>query len=291
MRFAQCLQGSRNTGDTAPFRGLTVVGYANNPLENGGKKMSCANFLDIGTEGTYLSKIQITGYQNCQEFQDNDLYGFSIKILSASGGTLATYFWKDYYDTNVAGDWDGGKWYHSQTEKFIGDPGEPDYLLQPGDSVWAESPSLFPGSSGYKFLVNGSVVQLSRAIPMTAGGKKAIGNLFAVDILLSKISITGYQGCQEFQDNDLYGFSVKVLNAGGGTAATYFWKDYFDTNVPGDWDGGAWYHSQTEKFIGQSGEPDYLLKSGDGLWCEAASLFPGAAKSGYTMVFPGLDLE
>ena len=29
MRFAQCLQGSRNTGETAPFRGLTVVGYQN----------------------------------------------------------------------------------------------------------------------------------------------------------------------------------------------------------------------------------------------------------------------
>ena len=253
--------------------------------------MSCANFLDIGTEGTYLSKIQITGYQNCQEFQDNDLYGFSIKILNKNGGTEATYFWKDYYDTNVQGDWDGGKWYHDQTGKFIGEAGEPDRLLNPGDSVWTEAPSVFPGSTGYKFLVNGSVVELSRAIPMTAGGKKAIGNLFAVDIPLSKISITGYQGCQEFQDNDLYGFSVKVLNKNGGTEATYFWKDYFDTNIPGEWDGGAWYHDQAGKFIGEGGEPDYLLKSGDGLWCEAANLFPGAAKAGYTMVFPGLDLK
>ena len=62
MRFAQCLQGSRNTGDTAPFRGLTVVGYASKDADQ--VEFAGISFIQVGGSEAMTYKDFIV---NCDE--------------------------------------------------------------------------------------------------------------------------------------------------------------------------------------------------------------------------------
>ena len=126
---------------------MTGVGYSNLSLQDDGKQMTCATFRGISEDGMWLSDITVTGYQDCEEFQqEQTTFDFSAKVLSPNGSVKETYEWIDEYDD----EWLGGAWQKAgTTEKLHGKTDATDVRLVPSRGLWCQSPEVFEGSDGY----------------------------------------------------------------------------------------------------------------------------------------------
>ena len=90
MRFAQCLQGSRNTGETAPFRGLTVVGYNSTKLREG----------SLGVAPQFEGIASADGSYDLQQIKCNDAANQKVSfcVLDAVGIDGESFTWTTEYD-------------------------------------------------------------------------------------------------------------------------------------------------------------------------------------------------
>ena len=277
------------------------MGYANklgNDKTSSMKRMMCATFLQIDAkdadgnpvEGMYLSQLKFDGYQDVEYFQSEGLSGFRVVKLTATGGEEANYLWEDEYDEDSE-KWSGGRWYHLESEKYIGDDGEPDLLLGVGDALWCYLPKKRTGSDGYTFCNAGEVLIDSQEIPVntkTSSRKFGFGNMMNAATVLSKVAFNGYQNVEYFQSEGLSGFRMIKLTSTGGEDANYVWEDEYDEDSE-KWSGGVWYHLESEKYIGQDGEPDLEIQPGDALWCYAPKVRTGT--KAYTVKYPGLNAK
>ena len=183
MRFAQCLQGSRNTGDTAPFRGLTVVGYAKNDLTNG-YSLIVAPFCEVGQDtdeaATSINKF-IPVDSNGQTLGNAT---FQLQTKNAQGGLGKDYVYLlDGDDSNEGDGWFSGEDWCTPADKTfkIGES----FLFNSGvqggtltfDGQVVSRPLGLKLINGYQLLGNPrpTALPLANIIPVDADGN-TVGN-------------------------------------------------------------------------------------------------------------------
>ena len=270
MRFAQCLQGSRNTGDTAPFRGLTVVGYLNNNLRSGVQLLS-GTFVDVANGAKqFLSQVKVDGYKNHSSFQALGTDGqFCFYFLNDAGGTPDDQFYTWYHGCD-AGEWyDDGKGWYDGDGNMIGTD-VPDVELTPGDAVYFLAPNPDKDdqekpTETFTFGDAGQVLTQDQSYPLIPG-VNVVGNMMPMTQKLSEVTISGYENHASFQALGTDGqFCFYFLNDAGGTPDDQFYTWYHGCDN-GEWydDGKGWYDGDGN-LIGTDVE-DIDLKGGQGIY-------------------------
>ena len=222
MRFAQCLQGSRNTGDTAPFRGLTVVGYDSvSLLENGGAKGVGASFFRVGdsTGATLtLKDLTVKGIEGT-EGENPSVY---LQFLTENGGAVdnKTYYWYEFdysegepYSGTEGEDWCYG-WYDADLNSVNAMP------LIAGEGVW-----MYSRNTKYTLQCAGEVPPGPVEVTLLEnGGAKLLVNPMPATIKVGDMIVLGIQGT-EGENPSVY-FQFLTENGGAVDNKTYYWYEF-----------------------------------------------------------------
>ena len=268
----------------ADVTSANIVGYSNKSVNTGTLqvlKMLCANFNEVGEEGIHLSEWKVTGYQESSYFQESgNAPVVKVKKLSTGGAITATYDWIDTWDGSA---WAGGVWVNEDTDKIIGTGEEADIQLAAGESLWCTIPrAKRTGCTSINLQTSGQVITKSQAFTLNTGTLtvlKGVGNMMAVSVKMSEISVTGYQESSYFQESGNAPIvKLKKLSTGGAVTATYDWIDTWNGSK---WVGGYWKNEETDKAIGADDEEDPVLEPGDALWTST----PRAKREGCTGLY------
>jgi hypothetical protein len=222
-----------------------VVGYTEKELRAGATMLTPC-FIDVGgVQEIDLTALTIKGYDEVSADEVN------IQILNAFGKTTTTYYWFDLPDEGL----DAG-WYNADTELI--DSGTVKFTT--GDGLWIS------GQNGYSIVFPGQV-KLSASVVALRTGATATGNMFATNLDLADLTVTGYDEVSADEVN------IQILNAFGKTTTTYYWNDLPDEGLE-----AGWYNADTELIE----EGTVIFAPGTGMWV--------SGQNGYFLNFPALAL-
>ena len=203
-------------------------------------------FIDVGgVQEIDLTALTIKGYDEVSADEVN------IQILNAFGKTTTTYYWNDLPDEGL----DAG-WYNADTELI--EPGAVKFTT--GDGLWIS------GQNGYSIVFPGQV-KLSASVVGLRAGATATGNMFATNLDLADLTVTGYDEVSADEVN------IQILNAFGKTTTTYYWNDLPDEGLE-----AGWYNADTELI--EAGT--VIFAPGTGMWV--------SGQNDYFLNFPALAL-
>ena len=274
----------------ADVNSANVVGYQGLEVLTAGRKAMCFTFSDVGATAKkmMLSEIKLQGYQDSTYWQKKyQCPQITLKKLGTSGAAEAEYSWKDEFDNENEGEWDGGHWEDAKHTVIAGDK---DVEIKAGDGFFVDAAAVPPeattGCKAYSFLVNGEVIQGSYAAEILTAGRQVMGNMMPAATKLSKVEIQGYQDSTYWQKKyQCPQITLKKLATSGAAEAEYSWKDEFDNENEGEWDGGHW---EDAKHTVITGDKDVTVNPGESYFVDAAAV-PTEATTGckiYTFVFP-----
>lgn len=250
--------------------------------------MKSASFLSIGNNGTWLSSITPTGYENNTDLKDAEetLGEFNIQLLTSTGAMLATYGWAQTYDASEEKWNDDGHWIDPSMEDVV-PGGANDLLLAPGAGLWFQASDVSDDDSEatYSEVSSGQVSTNDVTITLVPGGFGAFGNPYPVAVKLSSLVPTGYQDNEDLIDAEetLGEFNIQLLTSTGAMLATYGWAQTYDSGE-GEWnDDGHWIDPSMEDVI-PGGANDLTINPGDGLWIQAADK-AGDDEATYSITF------
>ena len=246
--------------------------------------MKSSSFFSIGANGTWLSSITPTGYENNADLKDaEETRGeFSIQILTAYGELLSMYKWVQSYDGS---EWvDDGHWLDPSNATIV-PGGANDLLLAPGAGIWFSAADVSDDDpeAAYSEISSGSVNTNDVTVTLVPGGCGAFGNPYPVAIKLSSLVPTGYQDNEDLIDaEETRGeFSIQLLTAYGELLSMYKWVQSYDGS---EWvDDGHWLDPSNATVV-PGGANDLTINPGDGLWISAPE-HAGDDEADYTITF------
>ena len=288
MRFAQCLQGSRNTGDTAPFRGLTVVGYNNVALTNGNQAVGITIYA-VGGQPLDLTTVVPQGYEEIEGRYDNEgTWGdVQFQIIDSNGYAIKIFQWYRSFDSYGDEVWlDDGHWYNF-TDVCDVNPG--DATFNPGNGILATLTWDYGVLEGITLQNSGEAIVDAQSIALTNGNQLiSVPVSFDCKLCAGQIQPAGYEEIEGRYDNEgTWGdIQFQIIDTNGYAVKIYQWYRSFDSYGSEEWeDDGHWYNFTDVCDVTE--DNDVELKTGMAIL--ATLTWDYGELEGITLEFPGID--
>ena len=255
---------SQGTYISAFYPITNAIGYSQYELTKASQFVTMS-FKNIGSEVIDLTKIKVVGYTGASTDKASVQFIDAVgNVAKDSSGKSKVYYWRD-------ADGSSGKWVKKDGRNII-DVASGEATLGVGEALWWQK-----NADGLSLQFAGEVIQVSTEVALPLASQ-AVGNMMAVAVDLSTITVGGYTGATTDK------VSLQVLDGVGnvakdqnGKSMVYYWRD-------ADGSSGKWVKKDGRNIIDLA-KNEVVLNPGDGVWVQNND-----TATAYKLVFPAPTL-